>query len=387
MKKGFSLIFVIILISLMGLLASYVLTINNTSTIASGSVALADEAFYIADAGLQWVLEKEFFNPAAPLASFLDANAYSTPVSLGDGSFTVQYDNAAETAIDIIVTGAITRGGQTYTREVKLHLEGTMSASSGESSLPEDVVQYVGGEINIFNLSGDNSIEGDLYGTDITVPEGVVDGETNETGEENPPAVPTFDFDMYKQRIQDLDNGSNIRYIEGNLTISGSTTRGINNPGDGILYYVTGDVDVKKNTVVIYGTIITEGAIHAYNCSLAWIAVDFDIDPDKPGYEKMPVMASQEAIHFNNVEPLTLQGFIWCGSDVQMNNLEDVGMTGGIIAVGSVDIHNVTDFSFVSDNDLLFPLEGEDEGGEGGGGSGGSAVSGTGLTAWSWSEQ
>ncbi len=349
------------MISLLGLLASYVMTINTTSTIASGSVALADEAFYVAEAGLQWVLEKEFFNPDTPLTSFLDASAYSAPVSLGEGSFTVRYANAEDSAIDIIVTGEITRGGQTYTREVKLHIE--------KSGTPlEEFSALTGGNI---------------------IGKGFDPGDSEETLDE----IPAFDFDYYKQRAQDLDNGANVRYIEGNLDIEEGEILGIDNPGDGIFYYVTGKVNVEKNTV-IYGTIIAENFIDVHSKSLlpwkwgdnTFICVSFDIDDDGT-YENMPALVSQKNIFFSRINTLTIKGLVYSEKSVTFLAIANINLNGLIIAGNHIAGLMVWNDNINPDPDSVADIEGLEDitisGGSGGSGNGGVSS----LSAWTWSEQ
>lgn len=329
MKKSISLVIVVIGLTLLSLLGTYVLYITNTSMVSAVDVFQSDSAFYIAEGGLHYVLKKDFYG-VIPLEdySLADDSSYGA-VPFGNGTFSVDYvhdTDDPQNKITIIVTGSVTRGNNTYERTIDLSLHKT----AGSPDITDHIL-YTSGDVTIDN---NHNVTYDIYG-EITGETVIIDGEVTEEGD---PESPSFNFDYYKQRIQALDNGANIRYITGDITIQDD--RGVDIPGQGILYYVEGNVELKKG-VTIYGTIITDGNIEGWNGSLIWITVPFDIDGDSE-YETMPAMAAKGNIEFWNVHPLIIHGLVFAQGSVRIWNVDDeFELEGAIVACGNIDIKNI----------------------------------------------
>jgi len=375
MRKSFSLAMVIMVMIMLSLLGTYVMTCVNSSLFSSSEVSRSEDAFYLAEAGLHWALQK-----AVDSGDFSDAS-----VSLGKGSFAVAYSdiNPAVEA-DLTVTGKIDRGGVEYIRKISTHVMLPEAGGTGGGSI--DSVQYVGGDITIVNASG--SIEGEISLTgDLENNSGVeVEDQENPDVLEEPPDFP---FAFYKDKVIEMRDNNDprylsgqVRYITGDITLQGS--RGTNIDGEGIFYYVAGDVDLKK-TQTVYGTIICEGEVHGWNGDITLVSVPFDIDNDSE-FESMPTLAAAGGIHFNNVSPLTIVGFIFSGGLLHTNNLSGFYLEGAMASAGGIKINNVEGLDISFNRDVLIDIyAGEQEGGgDGGSGSGGSG-SGTKLIS-SWQE-
>jgi len=117
-NKGISLVAVTIVMLIVATLALFV-----ASSISSGNMAAitdmqSDQAFYVAQAGMEWYLERLQND-----SNWSSAPTVKTNQVFGAGTFSVTYSNASRNAIDIVGTGKVNAwDGNTVQRVISCHV-------------------------------------------------------------------------------------------------------------------------------------------------------------------------------------------------------------------------------------------------------------------------
>ncbi|MFH1768758.1 MAG: hypothetical protein ABH858_06335 [Candidatus Omnitrophota bacterium] len=349
MTRSVALVIVIIMIILMGLLGTYVANLFSRAVSQTAESSFSSDAFYIAEGGLLYILMHEFNNDS----DFSD-NAPPSEKALGKGTFVTRYENQTANSVDIIVEGKLIQDDREYSRHVRLHL------SVDIQSQDIDYVQMCSGGININgnNVSGiiDGGIgaAGDVsYGSEVIVTGDVDDNQGEEL------KIPAFDWDYYARRAQyfEAEGYPNVDYIDGNLTLS-SGIYGIDSPGGGKFYYVTGNVQINNN-VTFYGTIIAHGQVQLKGDNTLIKAVDFDINQDE-NYDTMPVIATKEQLHVLK-EDVTVIGLVYALGQIHINNADNFTLTGALVADDDIHINNADNINITYDPSLIGDIAGFSE--------------------------
>lgn len=280
-SRGISLIAVVIIMLLVATLALLI-----ASTISTGSRAAVidiqeQQAFYLAEAGLEWYVEQlenddDWSTPPA----------IRTNQSFGTGTFTVAYSDAAEDSIDVTVTGRVMGLDGNYAQRVIMqHI--AKSGGGGTSAFSDFAIYYGGGDGTIVsNIAKEQTITGDIFvhgdldiGKDCTITGNVsatgeidvgsgtnISGSTNE-GADLPAVQPTLDTAYYDDLILtasaqasgdrrfEAESVSATMYVNGDVDIDDYID------GSGTIV-ATGSISINKNTDIGDGiTLIASGSL------------------------------------------------------------------------------------------------------------------------------
>jgi len=118
-NKGISLIAVTIVMLIVAALALLAASFMSSGNIAGITDMQAEQAFYIAQAGMEWYLE-QLQNDN----NWNSAPNVKTNQVFGAGTFSITYDNNSRNAIDIVGTGKVTAwDGNTVQRVISCHVD------------------------------------------------------------------------------------------------------------------------------------------------------------------------------------------------------------------------------------------------------------------------
>lgn len=117
-NKGISLIAVTIVMLLVATLALLVASLMSTGNISSLTDMQSQQAFYLAQAGMEWYMERLQND-----SDWRTPPAVKTNQAFGPGTFSVTYANQARNAIDVIGTGKVTGwDGNAVQRIIRQHV-------------------------------------------------------------------------------------------------------------------------------------------------------------------------------------------------------------------------------------------------------------------------
>lgn len=263
--KGISLIAVTIMMLIVATLVLIIASTMSTGNISSIIDIQAQQALYIAQAGLEWYTEQLEGD-----SDWSTPPAVKTDEAFGAGTFSVSYDNEATDTIDVTATGKVTGwDGNDVQRVVEQHME----KSSGGATFADFAIFYGGGDGTITTniaanqtITGDTFINGDLdIGKNCTVTGDVlatgeisvgsgtnISGDTTEYAD--PPAnQPTLTTTYYDNLITtasgepagDMDfeaeTISGVIYVNGDVSIDDYID------GSGVIV-ATGSIDINRYT-------------------------------------------------------------------------------------------------------------------------------------------
>ncbi|MDP2980716.1 MAG: hypothetical protein Q8N67_01435, partial [Candidatus Omnitrophota bacterium] len=128
-NKGISLVAVIIVIMIVASLALFIASSMSSGNIAAITDMQSDQAFYIAQAGLEWYMERLQGD-----SNWSSAPATATNQAFGAGVYSVIFANNSRNSIDIQGTGVVNAwDGNTVQRVIRYHINrsgGVMTISS-----------------------------------------------------------------------------------------------------------------------------------------------------------------------------------------------------------------------------------------------------------------
>ncbi len=268
-NKGISLIAVIIVMLLVATLSLVVASTVTSANISSVTDMQTQQAFYIAQAGVEWYIEQ-----------LENDNDWSTPPavktdeSFGVGTFSVTYANEEETSIDVTGTGEVTGwDGNTVQRAITQHIE---NSGGGGSLFSDFAIFYGGGDGTISTtvarnqtITGDTFIHGDLsISSNCTITGDVlatgdisVHGTTNVSGDviehinPAPATQPTLETTYYDNLIAAAseEEEGNVDFegeeIDGIIYVNGDVWIDDYLSGSGIIV-ATGDIEINRWTDV-----------------------------------------------------------------------------------------------------------------------------------------
>ncbi|MDP2920815.1 MAG: hypothetical protein Q8O12_00400 [Candidatus Omnitrophota bacterium] len=117
-NKGISLVAVVIVMLVVATLTLLVASFMSSGNIAAITDMQAEQAFYIANAGMEWYLEQLDGNN-----NWKSPPAVKTNQAFGTGVFSITYANKDTSDIDITATGKITGwDGNTVQRVITCHV-------------------------------------------------------------------------------------------------------------------------------------------------------------------------------------------------------------------------------------------------------------------------
>lgn len=294
-------ILIMLIASVMGLAAASLL---GTDTASSLNYMNSQEAFFIAEGGLEYYLEQL----QGQTTSWTTPPTKPTNETLGKGTFTITTANEQANSIDVTSTANLTGiGGETITRVVTVQVR--------RQSAPEafSYVLYVG---NTIVTTG---------ATNLTVTGDQQEGGSN---------FPTVNFSYY----QDLAPPS--QKISGNhiFTSGGSPYSGI--------WYVNGNVTINSD-VTINGTVVATGWIRGRE------EQDITVNPTLA----YPALVSNNYIDFRDSDDVTINGLVYAGADgsgtFSARGTEDFSLTGTIIVAQWITFQDSEDATITYDSSIV----------------------------------
>ncbi len=315
-----SVVFIMLALSAVGL--SMTSAISNTAMTSVVDVQ-KQQAFYVAEAGLQYVLADQVLNSADLTTSLTTINNKA----FGEGTFSTTYSNVTATSADITVTAAV---GDS----IRI-VEQTVSITPG-SAMPWGNAIYALADIHV--NSGSGTIDGNIEaGGSIAVDNAwTITGTSTSSSTQPVPSVVLQDY-------VDLTASTH----SGDLSISGTYTGDI---------YATGDVTIEDGATVT-GIIVSGGnTLIGDNVSITGTAAaGGTLDTKKshggnynwavgPSGETLPVFASIGTMTLKTEKNalVSMSGFIQTNSDFHFITKKDtlLDWTGFAIAKGDVHINN-----------------------------------------------
>ncbi len=258
-SSGISLIAVTIVMLVVSTLALIIASTMSTGSISSVTDIQAQQAFYLAQAGLEWYME-ELGNDS----DWSTPPTVKTDQSFGAGTFSVSYANQAEDSIDVTATGKVAGwDGNDVQRVITQHIEKTTGGDTfadfaiffgggdGTGTTTINKNQTITGDTFVYDdlVIGKNcTINGDVLATGtISVGSGTeISGDTLDHSSA-PANQPTLDTTYYDNLITTASEESHS-----NRTFNGETLSGTE--------YVNGNVTIK-DYVDGSGTIVATGRI------------------------------------------------------------------------------------------------------------------------------
>ena len=312
-RKGFAIIAAVFLLIVLSALGLFAVSLLSTDTDIALESLSADEAFYIAEAGIPYYIRSQLKYDF----DWSDNTAEVTK-SFAGGSFTVTPLSSTSNSITLQSSGSITVSGSQVKRVIKYTLQAPDPA--GYESFFYALYGGGGpiggrGDLNTFFTRG--NINGDIYLKDDM--EKILSGNLNLNGgileHRSSADIPEVDW-AYWQSIADHS-------YSGDTSFNGTTLTGI--------YYIDGDAYLDE--VTINGTIIaTDDIICGGNGN-------FVVNPDggRPGF----IAADDLYINPSSDASFTINGPIYAGDDIQLENGKNLTINGALAYGDHCYINNV----------------------------------------------
>ncbi len=361
-QQGFSLVTVIFVMLVLGSMGVGLSSSLSPQVVSSNMQNQGDQAFFIADGGLQYVI-KEYF---ADDSDFSDnvaptpAPFGNTPITLGSGQFWVEYSGQSSTATTVTVTSRV----GSSVRAVQQTVTKPASASG-------PYAYALHGNGNLSMQGGTGVIDGDLSaGGNISKQDDwTINGATYAQNSED---APDIDLDDYIAMTSSTYNGNlaisgnyntSIR-VTGNLTINSNTTINAN-------IVANGNITIGSN-VTINGFVAAGGNISMNNET----GLNFSGAVIGPEGTALAVLAANGNISMNTAKngSASVNGYIVTGGNMSFNAGKDstLAINGFVLAHGNASISNQGIVTITYDENLAI--------------SASSGGSGSGLTLSGWKE-
>lgn len=314
-----SVVFVMLALSTMGLTLHQATSNRSASSMEDYD---STRAFYIADAGMEYVLAKEF----AESSDFTTANTVND-ISLNGGDFSSSYSSLSTNSGEVIIT-AQRANSVRQIRQMVQRVSGAPGAMMSGGNI--DLVQ---------SQAGTGFISGDVFyaGSYNASPAYNLSGSA-----QSGPAPAALDMEPYASMTTSTHNG--------NLVVSGNYTGSV---------HVTGDVTIAGPTS-INGAIFADGNITIsvqHNETLAvtgMLAANGNIngtfqhsstchfEPALSGPNIPPILVAQGDINldFRQESVSLFQGLIRAGGDISLalRQEDQVSIEGALVANGNITL-------------------------------------------------
>ncbi|NQT74982.1 MAG: type II secretion system protein [Candidatus Omnitrophica bacterium] len=322
-SKGISLIAVMIVMLIVATLVLLIASMMSTGTKTAVIDMQAQQALYIAEAGLEhyiYLLYDETYDPD---------NHPELTRSFGEGSYTVTSVYDAPTYVYTLTSTATV---DSTTRQI---IEG-VSITSG---LLDRGIHADGSTVDLVGSSG--TINGNLSCSVHVLNYGgvIITGDVTEGMAK---VNPDLDYDYYKTLAQ-----AQGQYYTSAITFENATYSGV--------YYTTGSVAIGDNAI-INASIIAEGAINFdYN------ADNVQINPTN----NYPALATKSGISSTGtgtpasrigLQNSTINGLILAGGSINFDYIKNSTFNGTMLADQNIDMKDGTGIEFNYDKDIFAPM-------------------------------
>jgi Tfp pilus assembly protein PilE len=326
-NKGISLVAVVIVMLIVAILALVIASFMSSGSIASITDMQAEQAFYIANAGMECYLE------------LLEADSdWSTPPAVftnqafGAGTFTITYTNQATNSIDITSTGKVTGwDGNSVQRVISQHV----TKSDGSGGYPGGVPAAFSYGIHCFGSNVDfksstGTVNGNVASTNNVKNYGSMTINGTVTQDSPVPDPGPVDMAGYLA-IADVVQPGNYIFNAGTY----------GSPGSEQVWYIQGNATINSN-VTIYGSVIADGQVNISSKSSITITA-------ASGY---PAIISGSNISVSSLSNSAITGLIYSENNITFNSLSNVTMNTSMLAGNNISIKSGSNFSINYSSDI-----------------------------------
>jgi len=301
-QKGFSIAsvtFCVLGFSILGLTMAPMVGVSSRGSVGSNQ---GQEAFFVANGGMQYILQNSFAGDSdfSDNTSPTGAPFGGTSITLGTGQFWVEYSNLTATSADIAVTGQAGNSVRKITQSV-----------TAASTPPSATVQVNGS----LDLTGDGQVDGDIeYSGSLNNNLYTINGDTN-SGGSSPPAVD----------LTSLISQTTSVY-SGDLTINGDYTGNVHVTGDLFIEgsgTITGVIVSENNVEINAGNVTMLGTLAAKNNIILKYMSDSTFEAQMgPGGVMNPVLIAQGDVSMDvdrDNTDIILRGLVHAGNVFELN--------------------------------------------------------------------
>ncbi|UCG35307.1 MAG: pilus assembly PilX N-terminal domain-containing protein [Candidatus Omnitrophota bacterium] len=321
MKKSFALIVTLIVITLLSGLGLFGVSMLSTDTHIAVDATQADEAFYIAEAGLKHVMAK----------------------IVTDGSYRDNPTQVMENFASGLFIVDVTKVGNTYTLTSNSTIGGITRVISQSVVFSDDhsgpfanAIYAYGNRLDVRDtagvVNGNLKCEGEVQYWDPALL--TVNGTVEEYVENQTPF--TVDYVGFQSRADHFEGG-NYTFSAGTYGLEGGEE----------IWYIQGKVTIKDD-VTIYGSIIAPN-----------MTVDMDMADNltiAPATGE-PAIITGNYINADGMTNTTISGLIYSGKDIRMSSFDGLTINGTMISENVIVMEHGRDFELNYDPDALGDLE------------------------------
>jgi len=356
-SKGISLIAVIIIMLIAASLSIVIASTMSTTARASIIDMQGQQAFYIAEAGLEnyiYLLYDETYDPD---------NHPELTKDFGEGSYTVTSSYDADTnvytltstaTIDTLITRQITQS----VALTSALLERAIHADSSHIKFNNSTGGIVNGNISCF-VSVQNEDDLANYMDFIDGTYVILDGDDQDK------VNPTLNLDTYLAFAQADDDPPGDVHVGFTLTFSAGTYDGV--------YYATNGI-VIEDGAIINGSVVSEKGINfAGGPTTVTIRPELSTRAQADGNNYAALIAGQGGIISTGLaapaarrglQDSIINGLVMCtdaGSDIKFNYMDNTTFNGTIIATSNVELQDADtasgrSFEVNYDQDIFVPM-------------------------------
>ncbi|MFC1666755.1 hypothetical protein ACFL0P_02620 [Candidatus Omnitrophota bacterium] len=324
-NRGISLVATVIIMLIIATLALVVASTMSSGNISSVADMQAQQAFYLAHAGLEWYME-QLENDS----DWSSPPTVKTDQSFDVGTFSVTYANEATNSIDITATGKVTGWDwNDVQRVITQHVERSAGGYSGGTPEAFDYGFHgFGSWIDFKNSTG--TVNGDVASSSSVKNYGsmTINGTVTESSSVDDPTP--VDTDGYEAIADNVESGG-FTFTEGNTYGSAGSEE---------IWYIDGSATIERN-VTIYGSVIARLGIS--------MAVDSLTIDAASGY---PALIAGGNISGDGLSDSTINGLISADGNIDFDNLDTVTMNTSILAGGNISIKTGASFTINYDSDI-----------------------------------
>lgn len=354
-NQGFVLLSSLLVMSLLLLLAIYVINFTLTEFKISISHSTAAQAYYLAESGVAEAIWKLKNDPTWTNSFETDplwtVSYTREPALYPNGSYTIEIINTGLAQGDIIVTGKMDLGGRQAKRVIKTTaykaLGGTTPIgdnpefTDGNIDLSGSLLNIIGGSVHangnvIVNFSSTLSVGGGVRttGNILVNQSSTIDADPKTEGVDSIP-MPSISFDdpddtnSYLRKANNTYTQSefdNELWAHPDLTLSGIT-------------YVDGNIEIKADqNLVINGTLVANGNIKVgkttQSCCSGLRCGMSDITINKTAIGKPSGLIAKGRIDFEScLNSFNANGVVYANDKVNILSMPgSFSVNGGVIA-------------------------------------------------------
>lgn len=333
-RRGQGIVAAVLIVLIAAVIGVTAASLLGTDVGSSLNYMQSQQAFFIAEAGLEYYLEYL----QGQTGSWASLPSPPSNMAFGRGKFSISTANAQTDSIDVTSTAQIT--GMDGVNTVRL----VSVRATRQPGIP-DAFRYLmrgdsPGGVSFTNSTG--TVTGDLSSAGTIA--GIPNPFLTLNGTKYPNTTLTFpgvDFDSY-QAIADTT-------ISGNYTFAADTTY------NGI-YYITGNVTFQ-NGAKLYGTLVNPSANKTITLdNTTGVVIDPTQDPFHPG-GNYPAIVAAGFISATTTANLTTKRLIYTSKNanpsINFRYSSSFNFNGSIVSGGGVDVRDNTNLSMTFDTGIL----------------------------------